>query len=512
VTYAIDTTNSGVDPNVARNAIIGTFEEFEKYIPGEAFTLINDFNAAKIKFRWQFIDGQFGQTGFATFSFTTPGLALTSATITLDSGENWFVSPTHRCNSIGGSLDIQNIASHELGHAVGLGHVNDNLLTMFPTSFAGETLKRSLGNGEQAGMNFLYPGSSTWASSWTSLGGGIKANTNPAVIANNDGRLQVFVIGTNNQLYYKIQSAPNSNTWSSTWTSLGGGLRASTDPIAIANNDGRLQVFVVSTNNQLFYKTQTAAGSSTWTGWTSLGGGIKADTSPAVARNTDGRLQVFVVGTNNQLQYLTQTAAGSSTWSTAWTSLGGGLRANTDPIAIANNDGRLQVFVLGTNNALFYKTQTAAGSSTWTGWTSLGGGIKADTSPAVARNTDGRLQVFIVGTNNQLYYKTQTAEAGSSWSEWSPLGGGAALSSSPQVALNQNGGLVAFIIGSNNNGLFYKEQTTPGGSSWSEWSPLGGGAALSSSPQVALNQNGGLVAFIIGSNNNGLFYKVQIIF
>jgi hypothetical protein len=71
---------------------------------------------------------------------------------------------------------------------------------------------------------------------------------------------------------------------------------------------------------------------------------------------------------------------------------------------------------------------------------------------------------------------------------------------------------VAFIIGSNNNGLFYKEQTTPGGSSWSGWSPLGGGAALTSSPQVAMNQNGGLVAFIIGSNNNGLFYKVQIIF
>jgi hypothetical protein len=34
VTYAIDTTNSGVDPNAARSAVIGTFEEFDKYIPG----------------------------------------------------------------------------------------------------------------------------------------------------------------------------------------------------------------------------------------------------------------------------------------------------------------------------------------------------------------------------------------------------------------------------------------------------------------------------------------------
>ena len=34
----------------------------------------------------------------------------------------------------------------ELGHAVGLGHVTDNLLTMHPTSFAGETLEAFIRN------------------------------------------------------------------------------------------------------------------------------------------------------------------------------------------------------------------------------------------------------------------------------------------------------------------------------------------------------------------------------
>ena len=211
VAYAIDTTNSGVDPTAARNSVIQTFEEFDKYIPGDAFTLVNDFNEVNIKFRWQFIDGQFGQAGFASFSFTTPGLALTSATITLDSGENWFVSPVHQCNSLGSSLDIQNVAAHELGHAVGLVHVNDNLLIMYPTSFAGETLIRSLGNGDQAGINFLYPPSSTWSSLWTSLSGSIRANTDPVVVASADGHLSVFTVGTNNQLYYKTQTSPGSS-------------------------------------------------------------------------------------------------------------------------------------------------------------------------------------------------------------------------------------------------------------------------------------------------------------
>ncbi len=293
-------------------------------------------------------------------------------------------------------------------------------------------------------------GGSTW-SPYSSLSGDIASDTDLAIAMNNDGRLQVFVVGTNNQLYFKTQSTPNSDTWSTAWTSLGGGVKADTSPAVARNSDGRLQVFVIGTNNQLYYKTQSAPNSNTWsTAWTSLGGGIIADTSPAVTRNNDGRLQVFIVGTNNQLQYRAQTAAGSSTWSQTWTSLGGGLRANTDPIGIANNDGRLQVFVVGTNNQLYYKTQSAPNSNTWsTTWTSLGGGVKADTSAAVARNNDGRLQVFGVGNNNALFYKTQTAAGSNTWStSWTSLGGGLRDNTNPEVVPNTNGRLEAFVMGS----------------------------------------------------------------
>ena len=78
--------------------------------------------------------------------------------------------------------------------------------------------------------------------------------------------------------------------------------RAKTDPIGIANNDGRLQVFVIGTKNSGTTKQPphltVIPGPHHGLLWVE---GIKADTSPAVARNSDGRLQVFVVGTNNQL-------------------------------------------------------------------------------------------------------------------------------------------------------------------------------------------------------------------
>jgi hypothetical protein len=102
--------------------------------------------------------------------------------------------------------------------------------------------------------------------------------------------------GTGTQ-FHKLQTSPGSNTWSA-WTSIGKELIS--DPSVIANQDGRLEAFAISSGNQLYHKWQTSAGSNTWSAWHSLGGVIRSDSEVAVARNSDGRLEVFVVkGTQN---------------------------------------------------------------------------------------------------------------------------------------------------------------------------------------------------------------------
>jgi hypothetical protein len=37
-----------------------------------------------------------------------------------------------------------------------MGHVSDRLQSMYSISYAGETLKRSLGNGDKLGLKSLY--------------------------------------------------------------------------------------------------------------------------------------------------------------------------------------------------------------------------------------------------------------------------------------------------------------------------------------------------------------------
>jgi subtilisin family serine protease len=90
-----------------------------------------------------------------------------------------------------------------------------------------------------------------------------------------------------------------------------------------------------------------------WTpNWASLGGVIFSD--PTVASNADGRLEVFVRGTDNNLYHKWQTAANGA-WTPNWASLSGVLDGNIG--TGRNADGRLEVFVRGTDNNLYHKWQ-----------------------------------------------------------------------------------------------------------------------------------------------------------
>jgi hypothetical protein len=71
----------------------------------------------------------------------------------MDTAEPWSVTGE------GDKFDVEGVASHEFGHAAGLGHVNswrDGCLTMYRFVALGEMQKRTPGLGDKLGMNTLY--------------------------------------------------------------------------------------------------------------------------------------------------------------------------------------------------------------------------------------------------------------------------------------------------------------------------------------------------------------------
>ncbi len=69
-----------------------------------------------------------------------------------DGDKTWATNPTS------GQYDLEGVAVHEFGHALGLGHSASNGATMFPSTGSGQSSinLRSIENDDKAGIQFLY--------------------------------------------------------------------------------------------------------------------------------------------------------------------------------------------------------------------------------------------------------------------------------------------------------------------------------------------------------------------
>jgi hypothetical protein len=161
VSYHINANGvtSGIDRSDARVAVVNAFNTIdnENHPGGTFFTRTFDSSNAKIKVWWASIDGSGGALARTTVWYNTATKVISRADIVFDTGDKWFISSKSSCAGISGSpFDIRNVAVHEVGHAIGLGYASDTKLTMYGSAAQGETLKRSLGIGDQRGIDAIY--------------------------------------------------------------------------------------------------------------------------------------------------------------------------------------------------------------------------------------------------------------------------------------------------------------------------------------------------------------------
>ncbi|KAH6715963.1 peptidase S8/S53 domain-containing protein [Leptodontidium sp. MPI-SDFR-AT-0119] len=324
------------------------------------------------------------------------------------------------------------------------------------------------------------------------------------------GRLELFARGNDGALWHIWQTVINGG-WSS-WFSHGSPrrVRLNGSPIVGRNLDGRLQVFLLSTDSQLWYIAQTTPGGG-WGSWTSLGkpASTTLTDSSVIASNADGRLEIFTQGADSALWHIWQTTP-NGTWS-SWVSQGkppsGGVQGS---LCIApSQDGRLEVFAVGLDGDLWHTWQTAVNNG-WSSWFSHGNPGQGQTfggstiPPVMAAQADGRLHLFIPTLGGPMWRISQTA-VNNGWSKWTSHGqpGGSPgylFSDPPAIASNADGRLELFIPAQ--GGVWHIWQTTPNGA-WSGWynqlpDTSGGPVPVDGSVALAPNADGRLEMAMLG--------------
>ncbi|MGI0024477.1 MAG: matrixin family metalloprotease, partial [Nitrososphaera sp.] len=150
------TYHTSAPSSAAAAAVRAAFDEWdaEEHPSGNLFMEVQ--TGADINVYWASIDGPGNILAQTTFWYNPFTKEISYSEIAFDSGDSWFVASNLSCSATGNAFDIMNVAVHEIGHSLGLGHVNDRLLTMYGYASPGETLKRSLGFGDQRGLDRLY--------------------------------------------------------------------------------------------------------------------------------------------------------------------------------------------------------------------------------------------------------------------------------------------------------------------------------------------------------------------
>ena len=263
---------------------------------------------------------------------------------------------------------------------------------------------------------------------WRRLGGILTSR--PAVVVNDDGRLEVFARGADRRMHHIWQTAPNGR-WAGTWDALPGGPASAGDPgqsAAIAGH-GRLDIF------------------------DQLGAGEPFVGAPVLARNHDGRFEIFARDRRGVLHRVWETAP--DRWHDTWEVIAG--CAVTGDAAVALTvDGRLAIFACSPLRELLHAWQTEPGGS-FTAWSSLGGSLDHASTPAVARNARGELQVFVRWQDGSTRHRRLLPDR--EWTDWQSLNGVARTD--PVVAANADGRLAVFVVGAD-GALYVSEQTTTG--------------------------------------------------
>lgn len=343
---------------------------------------------------------------------------------------------------------------------------------------------------------------------WSSLGSPRTGVLGAPVVGHDlDGRLEVFVVSKDGDLWQSVQTSPDG-AWQPWQVVTNENPVISAPPRVGINLDGRIEVFGVQAGGTLWHIWQIAPNGG-WSAGATIGapgGGIVGGVS--VANEEDGRLEAFGIGSDHNLHHITQTAPNSG-WS-PWSSLGApqpGISIG-DPRVTRNTDGRLEAFLLADDQSIWHIWQTAPNGG-WSGWSSLGRPANwiANGAPFIGNNSDGRIEVFTTGEDGGIYHVWQTAP-NNGWSSWVQLQAplpGIQFDGLGSVTNDQDGRFQLFFVGTD-GALWTLAQSHPnngwGSIRFLDGAPPADALNADQIPATGANANGDLAAFVTGADGN----------
>jgi Matrixin len=210
-------------------------------------------------------------------------------------------------------------------------------------------------------------------SGWFSLGGQIRPDTDVITVSPMKGSISLFAVGQDNAVLSAYYDSRVVNPKWSSWFSLGGKVRPNTDVSAVSAFEGGVSLFTVGEDDTIrsaYYDPRVA--NPKWSDWFSLGGQIRKGAKLSLVSPVKGGVSLFSVGKDNAVwsAYYDPRVANPK-WSL--TSLGSSVPAGQNVSAVSATEGGISLFTKGNDGytrSAYYDSRVA--KPKWSDWFIVG--------------------------------------------------------------------------------------------------------------------------------------------
>jgi len=244
-------------------------------------------------------------------------------------------------------------------------------------------------------------------------------------------------------------------------------------------------------NSDIWTRTQSSAGSPSWTAWNDLGGRMAS--SPSVVRLSNQREAVFAIDSGGALWARWQDPVQADLL--AWRKLGGTGLVGT-PVAVPLANGTAMIIVADTTGAL----QAASYSGgTLQAWKNIGAGGFSK-PPSVVILPGYQMRLFARNASGQVV-TTLSDSAGTFNGVWTAVGGtGIVPAGEPSALLSPVTGRIGVFVRGTDGFVYFAPETAQGSGAWGDWIPAQDLFETYATDPTAfgfLNANGANAAYVV---------------
>lgn len=322
-----------------------------------------------------------------------------------------------------------------------------------------------------------------WTSSWEAgevdgwhrsvmLNGGIAAaGTAAHAVRRANGRLDVFVVGTDQRVWTAYKEPTIDKAWQGWWKVGDFKVRANSSVHAIAPNNDRIDLFAVGEDRIVHtIRWTTAQG---WGTWTAIPGALAGIGSMVYAVRVGQQTHIF--GVNTAFQVITNVDSGSGF--ADWRVIDGGVpvdkRSSVYPVKYGLN--KITFFATGESSGDILNGTYDPVTGQYSNLVRLKNGRAMDGSTVFAAGTS-TTRAITVGTNGHPYAIEWRPSTG--WGDWEEIGGPVGEGSSVFVHVRGAGDVNYFAVSPNTGTYTRTWLPGVGYGDWHEVGPFGQGQGL----------------------------------